>query len=104
MTSSSLDLAWPPPCRQCQEHTESSKRVNVLVHVPKYTEAPHPAGVWPRAVNDQVWTHKHNVTASRNRPFSSQPKDRVTQESLEAPFPLMSKVQYNASQQAGQCD
>ncbi|KAL7388837.1 hypothetical protein ABVT39_021478 [Epinephelus coioides] len=26
MTSSSLDLAWPPPCNQCSGHTETSKR------------------------------------------------------------------------------
>lgn len=108
MTSSSLDLAWPPPCRQCQEHTESNKRVERLRHVPKSTEAFHtnfhPAGVWSDVFHDQVWTYKHNLMQSRNRPFSHQHKDRMIQESLEAPLPLMSQAQYPASQLAGQCD
>lgn len=26
MTSSSLNLAWPPPCQQCSGHAETSKR------------------------------------------------------------------------------
>lgn len=106
MTSSSLDLAWPPPCRQCQEHPESSKHVDMLRHIPKSTEAFHtdfhPAGVCPRAFHGQVWTCNHNVMASRNRPF--QLKDRMIQESLEAPLALRSDVQYPALQLAGQCD
>ncbi len=27
MTSSNLDLAWPPPCKQCSGHTETSKKL-----------------------------------------------------------------------------
>lgn len=108
MTSSSLNLAWLPPCRQCQEHTDSSKCVDKLRHNPKSTEAFqtnfHPAGVWARGFDGQMLTYKHNVMASRNRPFSHQHKDRMIQESLEAPLPLLSEVQYPASQLAGQCD
>lgn len=106
MTSSSLNLAWPPPCRQCQEQTESSKCVDSLRQIPKTAEAFHtnfrPAGIWPQGFHGQVWTYKHNVTASRSRAFSQQ--GRMIQESLEAPLPLMSEVRYPASQLAGQCD
>lgn len=102
MTASSLDLAWPPPCRQCQDQS-----VSCIGAVPKSREALqtnlHPAVVGPHVFHSQVWTYQHNVVASKNRLFSHQLKDRMIQESLEAPLPLMSDVQCPALL-AGQCD
>lgn len=45
MTSSNLDLAWPPPCLQCSGHTETSKRLQEHGDEQVRGEA-HNAGRW----------------------------------------------------------
>lgn len=124
MTSSSLGLTWPPPCRQCKEHTESSKhdygemseaspQVNQWrpcerKHFPKSMESSHTnlhsASRWPCVFHGQVWSFKQDMIESRKTSSSSHHQHRMMQESLEPPLPLMSETQYPVSQLAGQCD
>lgn len=122
MTSSSVDLAWPPPCRKCKEHTESSKcaygemskasqqdnqwgpsdREPISKSIENFATNYQPAGIGPRVFNGQVWSYNQDPMKSRNRLSSNHHKDRMIQESLEPPLPLMSEAQYPLSQLAGQ--
>lgn len=122
MTSSSMDLAWPAPCRKCEEHTEPSKcacggmskasqqddqwgpseRKPISTSVENFDTNFQTAGVWPHFFHGQAWSYQQDPMKSRNRLCSIHHKDRMVQESLEPPFPLMSEGPYPLSQLAGQ--
>lgn len=128
MTSSSLDQAWPPPCRQCTGHTEISKcsdgqmsKAPLVVHQWKPSESQcyrepkedyhaatcHslPAGIWPHDVKDQMKLCEQDVRFSHSTPSTHYPQECTIEESLEPPLPLMSDdpAQYPAARLTGQC-
>lgn len=57
MTSSNLDLAWPPPCLQCSGHTETSKRLQEHGDEQVRGEA-HNAGRW--RIPESQYHHEPN--------------------------------------------
>ncbi|XP_045917157.1 E3 ubiquitin ligase TRAF3IP2 [Micropterus dolomieu] len=139
MTSSSLDLAWPPSCKQCIGHTETSKRLqghgfeqaketahsvsewrfseSQYLHEPRgacFTAAqlrfippaqagernlPHPAGVWPHGIREQVLLCELDPMVNHSRGFagpSNYPQVHSLEEteSLEHPLPLISEINF----------
>lgn len=130
MTSSSLDLAWPPYCKQCSGHTEASdrprdehgygqtqraapyqwrppeRRFHVEPGAPYHVaprphfippthsgqmKPPHPAGVWPHGLREQVMLYEQDLPSHSRGPLQYPHGGPVEEaESLEPPLPLLS--------------
>ncbi|KAM7394999.1 hypothetical protein PAMA_006647 [Pampus argenteus] len=97
MTSSSLDLAWPPHCQQCSRHTETNKRppdqgCKQTRGVDQW-RLPNLAGVLPHGYREPLYVQDPVVNPSRSFPSPSNwPQDRSVEEAecLDIPLPLMS--------------
>lgn len=117
MTSSCLDLAWPPSCKQCSGHTDSNKRPQELGYeleggahnvsqwrLPEsqyryqpraaFTAAPrppHPVCVWPHGLREQVLLDERGVMVNDSKALvtpSNYLPDRSVEEAESLEPPL----------------
>uniref|UniRef100_UPI0037E7B7A8 E3 ubiquitin ligase TRAF3IP2 n=1 Tax=Semicossyphus pulcher TaxID=241346 RepID=UPI0037E7B7A8 len=117
MTASSLDLAFAPICKQCNEDTETTKRPQEhsweedeeaaqwrpaesqnqhAAAQPRFIppahsgqiNSPQPAGVWPHGLREQALLFEQNMVVNHRTQPSHQPQVRSIEEAESLERPL----------------